>query len=313
MSRRRRRCSTTSASSRPAAAATPQTGRAAYYFTKAAEADPDDPDYAFNLGYAYWLEREPQAAIYWLPRRCGGTRPTATRTSCSAPPCCATGSASKGEREKELARQLSSTYVEWERRPNAAAEPVPRGSSGCGTTWMRPARRPWTAAFAPGRAEGPEELAAFHPERGRRLFEQQQDEEAIPELKRSLYLLPYQAEVHLLLGRIYLRSGPRDRGHRGAEDLAVEPGLRRGTRRCSAKAYLPAKDEAGARAELQKAPAARPAATPTRSNSPRGWTGSSGDASRERAIISAAGDPCAQRAFVGGGRRRNGLRCGWHC
>src|SRR5262249_55274043 len=33
---------------------TSQTGQATYYFNKAAEADPDDPDYVFNLGYAYW-------------------------------------------------------------------------------------------------------------------------------------------------------------------------------------------------------------------------------------------------------------------
>ena len=34
--------------------------------TRRREADPDDPDYFFNLGYAYWLDRDPQAAIYWL-------------------------------------------------------------------------------------------------------------------------------------------------------------------------------------------------------------------------------------------------------
>src|SRR5439155_20908741 len=45
---------------------TAQTGQATYYFTKAAESDPDDEDYVFNLGYAYWLDRDPQAAIYWL-------------------------------------------------------------------------------------------------------------------------------------------------------------------------------------------------------------------------------------------------------
>ena len=42
------------------------TGKPAYYFTKAAEAEPDDPDLLFNLGYAYALDRDPQGAIYWL-------------------------------------------------------------------------------------------------------------------------------------------------------------------------------------------------------------------------------------------------------
>ena len=44
----------------------PQTGQATYFFNKAAEADPDDADYEFNLGYAYWLNRDMPAATYWL-------------------------------------------------------------------------------------------------------------------------------------------------------------------------------------------------------------------------------------------------------
>ena len=37
--------------------------------------------------------------------------------------------------------------------------------------------------------------------------EQQHDDEAIAELRRVVYLSPYQSDAHLLLGRIYLRSG----------------------------------------------------------------------------------------------------------
>ena len=44
---------------------TPQTGTAAYYFTKAADLDPD-PDCMFNLGYAYAADRNYQGAVYWL-------------------------------------------------------------------------------------------------------------------------------------------------------------------------------------------------------------------------------------------------------
>ena len=51
------------------------------------------------------------------------------------------------------------------------------------------------------------ELAAFHLDRGRRFFEQGNDADAIAELRRALYLSPYEAEAHLLLGRIYLRTG----------------------------------------------------------------------------------------------------------
>jgi len=45
---------------------TPETGKPVYYFTKAADAERDDADLLFNLGYAYAVDRDPQAAIYWL-------------------------------------------------------------------------------------------------------------------------------------------------------------------------------------------------------------------------------------------------------
>ena len=51
------------------------------------------------------------------------------------------------------------------------------------------------------------EIAAFHLERGRRLFERDQNAEAIAELRRTIFLAPYEGEAHLLLGRIYLRTG----------------------------------------------------------------------------------------------------------
>ena len=47
-------------------AAAPTAGLPTSFFNKAREADPADPDYLFNLGYAYWQNRDPQAAIYWL-------------------------------------------------------------------------------------------------------------------------------------------------------------------------------------------------------------------------------------------------------
>ena len=35
----------------------------------------------------------------------------------------------------------------------------------------------------------------------------ERDVEAIAELRRAIYLMPYQAEAHLLLGRLYQRTG----------------------------------------------------------------------------------------------------------
>jgi Tfp pilus assembly protein PilF len=51
------------------------------------------------------------------------------------------------------------------------------------------------------------ETARFHLDRGRALVAEGRDREAEPELRRSIYLAPYEDEPHLLLGRIYQRGG----------------------------------------------------------------------------------------------------------
>ena len=243
--------------------ATPQTGRAAYYFTKAAEADPGDPDYAFNVGYAYSLDRDPQAAIYWLTEAVRRSPADGDAHFVLGAALLATGSRVEGEREKELARQLSSIYAEWEQRPNAAAEPVPRGLERLRDNLDTARPAPEDTGPAPVDPKDRADLAAFHADRGRRMFEQQQDEEAIPELKRSLYLLPYQPEVHLQLGRIYLRSG---RVADAIDALKVSLWSRESAEAHAVlgQAYLVGKDEAGARAELKKAQQLDPNGTDTK-------------------------------------------------
>ncbi len=232
--------------------ATPQTGHAAYYFTKAAEADPDDADYAFNVGYAYWLDRDPKAAIYWLTEAVRRSPADGDAHFVLGAALLATGFRAEGEREKDLARQLSSTYADWEQRPNAAAEPVPRGLERLRDDLDPTRPTPVASGGAPVDPKDRGDLAAFHADRGRRLFEQRQDEEAIPELKRSLYLLQYQPEVHLLLGRIYLRSG---RVTDAIDALKISLWSRDSAEAHAVlgQAYVVGKDEVGARAELKKA------------------------------------------------------------
>jgi cytochrome c-type biogenesis protein CcmH/NrfG len=56
------------------------------------------------------------------------------------------------------------------------------------------------------------ETAAFHLDRAKRLFEQERDVEAIAELRRTIFLAPYNSAAHLLLARIYLRNGRTEEG-----------------------------------------------------------------------------------------------------
>jgi tetratricopeptide (TPR) repeat protein len=183
-------------------------GTPAYYFNKAAELAPDSADYFFNLGYAYWLQRDLPAATYWLRevvRRRPGDGDAHYVLGAALQ---AAGSAPEAARERELARQLSSRYADWEQR--AAAEPsgggVPQGLERVSET-IDGAPIRLESALVTATQQEYQQLARFHYERGTRLAEQQQDREAITEFRKSLYLAPYAPETHLALGRLLVRGG----------------------------------------------------------------------------------------------------------
>jgi len=103
----------------------PQSGLPTFYFDKAAKADPDDPDYFFNLGYAYWEAHDYPAATYWLRETVRRTPADGEAHFILGAALAASGKGPESAREKELARRLSSTYEEWARRPGA--DQVPKG------------------------------------------------------------------------------------------------------------------------------------------------------------------------------------------
>jgi tetratricopeptide (TPR) repeat protein len=235
---------------------TPQTGKSTYYFDQAVKLDPEDPDYYFNLGYAYWGEHDEQGSIYWL-REAVRRRPTDGEAHAVLGAALqAVGSNTESTRERELATQLSSTYAEWTKRP-AAGESIPRGLER-----LKPAlevstlRRVDTVIAGTGQRDQ-RELAAFHLDRGRRLLEQGSDAEAIGELRRALYLSPYEAEAHLLLGRIYLQTG-QTQAAIDAFKIALWSSESAQAHLALAQAYLAAKQETAARTEAQRALALNP-------------------------------------------------------
>ncbi|HKY23059.1 MAG TPA: tetratricopeptide repeat protein [Vicinamibacterales bacterium] len=229
---------------------TPQTGRATYYFNQALKIDQDDPDYYFNLGYAYWAEKDPQAAIFWLREAVRRNPTDGEAHAVLAAALQATGAAAEAVRERELATQLSSTYAAWAKAPTGG-EPIPRGLERLKPSLDISTVRRIDSAIATGQREQ-KELAAFHLDRGRRLFEQGSHTDAITELRRALYLSPYEAEAHLLLGRIYLRTGQTPAAIDAfkialwsRESIAGHIEL--------SHAYVQNKDVASARATLQRA------------------------------------------------------------
>ena len=232
--------------------ATPGTGSSSYYLTKAADADGGDPDYLFNLGYAYVIERNYQGAVYWLREALRRNPADADAHFALAGALQASGSAVEAARERDLARHLSEGFQELERRAAEDRLPVPKGLERVRTNLeegrgFRPDRMLGDSAQREQR-----ELAAFHLDRGTRLAEREQDGEALVELRRAVYLSPYEAQAHLLIGRIHLRGGrPQDAVNALKISIWSEDSV--AAHLALAEAYLRMKNAAAARVEIQRA------------------------------------------------------------
>jgi tetratricopeptide (TPR) repeat protein len=229
---------------------TRDTGLPAFYFTKATELDATEPDYFFNLGYAYWTVRDTQAAIYWLREAVRRDPADGDAHYVLGAALTAAGSYAEANREKELARRLSSTYTGWDRRP--AADPVPRGLERIKSEVELPHARRIEDTLANRGQRDQQELAQFYLDRARRLYEQENDREAIAELNRALFLSPYQAAAHLLLGRIHLRNG-RVRDAIDALKISLWSAETAEAHAVLAAAYAESKETDAARTEAERA------------------------------------------------------------
>ena len=226
------------------------TSAAQELFKKAADVDATDPDYFFNLGYISWLNRDAAAAIQWLReavRRepADGEAHFVLGTALSA-----AGNNAEANREKELARRLSSVYLEWEKRP--PPDTVPRGLARVKEAVQLPHAVRIEETLTGAGQRDQRELARFYLDRGQRLFEQERDRDALAELSRTLFLSPYEAEAHLLIGRIHLRGG-RITEAIDALKISLWSAESAEAHAVLAASYLEAKDTASARAEAERA------------------------------------------------------------
>lgn len=237
----------------------PEAGKPIYFLTKAAEAAPDDADVLFNLGYAYAVDRDPQGAIYWLREALRREPADADAHFVLASALETAGNTIEAGRERELAAQLSSRYAD----PAARREPLPRGLARVKEDLESLRIESVTQATAGTAQRDQRELAQFHLDRGRRLFESEQDREAIAELRRAVFLSPYEAEAHLLLGRIHLRGG-RPREAVAALKISIWSRDTAPAHVALAEAYLRLKDPASAKLHAQKALALDPSSPEAR-------------------------------------------------
>jgi len=243
------------------AAALPGSGRATWYFSQARMLDPLDPDYLFNLGYAYWLEGDPSGAGYWL-REAVRLDPTdAAAHALLAQVLHAGGHVAEAARELALAQRLSASFEGLNLKAAPAA--APNGLERVKAAFEPPRGQRIDAALEMVGQRQQRELAAFYLERGRRLVEQENDREAESELTRALYLSPYDAEAHRLLGRSYLRTG-RLREAIDAFKVSIWSEDTAAARLALAEAYLEARDTEAALAEAQRALALDPSSVHAR-------------------------------------------------
>ena len=229
--------------------------RAVSFFGDAARLDGNDSDLFFNLGYAYWLERDLAAAVSWLREAVRRNPADDQAHYILGAALQSTGSIAEGAREKELAKRLSSVFTEWETKQPAA--PIPRGLERIKTDVDVPAAlRVENVIVASGQRDQ-QEVAASRLARARRLAETERDAEAIAELRRVIYLTPYQSDAHLLLGQIYLRDG---RATDAVDELKISvwSADTLAGRLALAEAYLAAKNPEAARTELQTVLAKEP-------------------------------------------------------
>jgi Flp pilus assembly protein TadD len=231
----------------------PESGKAAYYLTKAANAEPDDPNLLFNLGYSYALDRDPQAAIYWLREALRRNPADGDAHIVLAAALEQAGRETEASRERELAAQLNSQYADASRR-----EALPRGLERVREDLESRPDLAIDQAITSTTQRDQRDVAQFHLDRGRRLFEHEQDREAMAELRRAVFLSPYEAEAHLLIGRIHLRAS-RPKEAVDALKISIWSRDSAAAHAALAEAFLQLKDAAAARAELQRALALDPA------------------------------------------------------
>jgi tetratricopeptide (TPR) repeat protein len=227
-------------------------------FRQATTLDPTDADLFFNLGYAHWIAREyPQAvtALREAVRRSPADDDAHYVLGASLQ---AAGSADEGAREKDLARRLSSVYSELDAKRTANS--VPRGLERLKTSIDAASMARVESALSAAGQREQRELVSFYLSNGRRFYQAERDAEALAELRRVVFLSPYESEAHLLIGRILLRGGsPRE----SIDALKISVWSRDTplARLALAEAYVAARDFASARTEAQAVLNAEPSNT----------------------------------------------------
>lgn len=185
-------------------------------FRKAAEGDPTDPDYHFNAGYWHWKNGQHAPAVRQF-RQVLEARPNdGEARALLAKSLERAGFPTEAAREREiLARHPAA--VRFTNLDDGIFEDLERIKRNYDERSFRQLQLTLETVAEENLSRLPAaEHAGAHLERGRELFREQSDSEALEELREAARLEPARAEVHLLLARLHERAGRREEAIREA-------------------------------------------------------------------------------------------------
>ena len=215
--------------------------------SQAVAADASDADYAFNLGYAYALARDVSAAAHWLREALRRAPADADAHAVLASVLAASGRAPEAARERELTQRLSSGYDAWAGRAEVA---LPRGLERVKDVAALVTMASDAATGAPDGTVA--EMAQWYLARATRLADDGRDQAAAEDVRRVLFLSPYNPAALRLEGQLHLRAG-RVREAIQSLTVAVWADETADAHVLLARAHLADGDEAEAREDAERA------------------------------------------------------------
>lgn len=235
-------------------ASQPAAPTAASFFGRAVEIEPGNTDYVFNLGYAHAIAGDAPAALSWLREAVRYDAALGDAHLVMSAVLIGSGRPVEGARELDLAKLLGT-------RPDISArapsDKIPAGLERMPTVLDRLPAPAIDAGTGTATQRQQQETASFYLERGRALFADRRDREAIGELRRAVYLSPYEDEPHLLLGRLQQRGGHLPEA---IDEFKIAIWCREtaAARTAFGAALLESGDREGARREVERALALEP-------------------------------------------------------
>lgn len=186
-------------------------------FRKAADSDPNDPDYQFNVGYYQWKTGQYASAAKRLRAVLERHPNDAEARALLARALERSGATAEAAKEREvLARNPAATR--YDNADDSVFADLERLKRNYDENSFRQLQMALQTVTEESLSKLPKaQHAEVHLNRGRELFREQNDAEALVQLQEAEALDPAQAETHLLLARLHERNNRAEQAISEAE------------------------------------------------------------------------------------------------